>query len=325
MQVWPRKRASRSYARLRAFNNKLDGMLAFAGYKMGMTHVMAFDSYKNSVTKNETISLPATILECPPLRLFSVRAYTHDPYGYKVAKEVIVASKDKHLIRKVKISKTLATPSATILDSTFTNLDSYDDLTILISTQPSMTGIGQKKPQIFEIEVGGKTLADKLAFIKTLVGRDIKASEFLKVGDYVDFHAVTTGKGYQGPVKRFGIGLKPHKSEKGRRAPGVIAGGWSAQQHTMYRVAHAGQMGYHQRVQYNNQILKITDKPEEVNPKGGFMHYGVGKSGNEFLIVRGSVPGPKKRMISIVRAIRLKQNLPVPSVELISQESQQGK
>jgi large subunit ribosomal protein L3 len=325
MQVWPRKRASRSYARIRAFNNALDGLLAFAGYKMGMTHVMAFDSYKNSLTKNETIAVSATILECPPLRLFSVRAYTHDHYGYKVAKEVLVFGKEKHLVRKTKVPKSPAANPASLLDSAFPNPDSFDDITVIISTQPSLTGIGQKRPQLFEIEVGGKTNADKLVFIKSALGRDIKASEFLKVGDYLDFHAVTTGKGYQGPVKRFGIGLKPHKSEKGRRAPGVIAGGWSAQQHTMYRVAHAGQMGYHQRVQYNNQILKITDKPEEVNPKGGFIHYGTGRAGNEFVVVRGSVPGSKKRMVTMVRAIRLKRPLPAPTVEWLSQESQQGK
>jgi large subunit ribosomal protein L3 len=316
MQVWPRKRASRRYARVRNFNTKLDGMLGFAGYKMGMTHVMAFDSYKNSLTKNETISLPATIIECPPLRVFSVRAYTHDAYGYKVAKEVLT-HKDKHTSRKVYAPK--ATGSLDSLEG------SYDQYTIIVSTQPSLTGIGQKKPQLFEMEVGGKTPAEQLEFIKTIVGKDIKASELFKVGDYVDFHAITTGKGYQGPVKRFGIGLKPHKSEKGRRRPGVIAGGWSAQQHTMYRVAFAGQMGYHQRVQYNNQILKITDKPEEVNPKGGFIHYGVGKQGNEFIIVKGSVPGSKKRLITLVKAIRLKQSLPAPTVEYISQQSQQGK
>ena len=316
MQVWPRKRAARSYARVRSFNNKAEGALAFAGYKMGMTHVMAFDSYKNSVTKNETVSLPATIIECPPLRVFSVRAYTHDHYGYKVAKEVIVG-KEKNLSRKIRAPKTTGA-----LDF---DASAFDDITIILMTQPALTGIGQKKPQLFEIELGGKTSSEKLEIAKGLVGRDVKASEVFKVGDYVDFHAVTTGKGYQGPVKRFGIGLKGHKSEKGRRRPGVIAGGWSAQQHTMYRVAFAGQMGYHQRVQYNNQILKITDKPEEVNPKGGFIHYGVGRTGNEFVIVKGSVPGSKKRMITMVKAVRLKQALPAPTVELISQESQQGK
>ena len=319
MQVWPRKRATRRYARVRNFNTKLDGMLGFAGYKMGMTHVMAFDTYKNSLTKNETIALPATIIECPPLRVFSVRAYHHDAYGYKVAKEILV-HKDKHTSRKVLAPKSVG--NAASLDS-FEG--EYDQYTIIVMTQPSMTGIGQKKPQLFEMEVGGKTPAEQIAFIKTIVGKEIKASELFKVGDYVDFHAITTGKGYQGPVKRFGIGLKPHKSEKGRRRPGVIAGGWSAQQHTMYRVAFAGQMGYHQRVQYNNQILKITDKPEEVTPKGGFIHYGVGHQGNEFIVVKGSVPGSKKRLITLVKAIRLKQNIPAPTVEFVSQESQQGK
>jgi large subunit ribosomal protein L3 len=291
-------------------------MLAFAGYKMGMTHVMALDTYKNSTTKNEVISLPATIIECPPLRIYSVRAYTHDHYGYKVAKETVM-HKDKHSARKTRAAKN---PSSSLDFS-----DSYDRFSIIVSTQPGMTGIGQKKPQLFEMRVAGKTAAEQLEVIKGLIGRDIKASELFKVGDYVDFHAVTTGKGYQGPVKRFGIGLKGHKSEKGRRRPGVIAGGWSAQQHTMYRVAYAGQMGYHQRTQYNNQILKITDKPEEVNPKGGFLHYGVGRSGNEFVIVKGSVPGAKKRLVTLVKAIRLKQSTTVPTVELISQESQQGK
>jgi large subunit ribosomal protein L3 len=317
MQVWPRKRANKAYATVRRFNTKADGVLAFAGYKMGMTHVMAFDSYKNSLTKNETISLPVTILECPPLRVFSVRAYTHDHYGYKVAKEVLT-HKDKYTARKIRAPKTVS-PS---LDF---DASAYDDITVILTTQPSLTGIGQKKPQLFEIDLGGKTAAEKLEVAKSLIGRDIKASEILKVGDYVDFHAITTGKGYQGPVKRFGIGLKSHKSEKGRRRPGNIAGGWSAQQHTMYRVAFAGQMGFHQRTQYNNQILKITDKPEEITPKGGFIHYGVGRNGNEFVIVRGSVPGAKKRLVTMVKAIRLKQNLPVPSVEWISQESQQGK
>jgi large subunit ribosomal protein L3 len=317
MQVWPRKRANKPYARIRNFSTKDTGILAFAGYKMGMSHVSAFDSYKNSITKNETISLPVTILECPAMRIFSIRAYTHDHYGYKVAEEVVVIGKDKHIGRTTR-TKTLSNPVD--IDAS-----TYDDVTVILATQPSLTGIGQKKPQLFEVEIGGKTASEKLEIAKSFIGKEIKASDFFKAGDYVDFHAITTGKGYQGPVKRFGIGLKPHKSEKGRRRPGVIAGGWSAQQHTMYRVAFAGQMGYHQRVQYNNQILKITDKPEEINPKGGFLYYGTGRTGNEFVIVQGSVPGAKKRLITMLKAVRLKKNIPAPAVEWISQASQQGK
>lgn len=316
MQFWPRKRAARPYARVR-HSGAGESLRGFAGYKMGMTQVQAFDSYKNSLTKNETIVLPATILECPPLRIYSVRGYTHDAYGYKVAKEVVVAGKDKNLARKIPAAKT----AANSLDSFSTD---FDDITVLVYTQPGKTGIGQKKPQVFEMELGGKTAADKLEIAKSLVGREIKASELFKEGEYVDLHAITTGRGYQGPVKRFGIGLKPHKSEKGRRRPGSL-GGWSEQQHVMYRVAMAGQMGYHQRVQYNNRILKITDKPADVTVKGGFLRYGTGKEGNEFIVIQGSVPGPKKRMITITKALRLKHPIPVPSVEAISLKSPQSK
>jgi len=287
---------------------------------MGMTHVMAFDSYKNSVTKNETISLPVTVFECPAMRIFSVRGYTHDHYGYKVAREIIVAPKDKHMTRKVSAHKA-STPST--IDSF--SIDNLDDVTVILSTQPSLTGTGQKKPQLFEVELGGKTVAEKFEGAKSLVGKDIKASDLFKAGDYIDFHAITKGYGIQGPVRRFGISFKGHKSEKGVRRPGSIAGGWSAQQHTMYRVAYSGQTGYHQRTQYNNQILKITDNPDDVNPAGGFVHYGVGHKGNEFVLIRGSAPGARNRLVTFVKAIRVKKATTVPTVEHISLQSKQGK
>lgn len=312
MQFWPRKRAARQYPRIRAFNTDEQGLLAFAGFKMGMTHVKATDSHKTSQFKNESQSIPVTILECPPMRVYSVRGYNRTAHGFNVAKEVIVG-KHKHLGRKV----TPRDPGALDISPDF------HDIRVLLMTQPSKTGIGQKKPQIFEVQLGGSN-EEKIETIKGMVGKDIKASEILQEGDYVDLHAITTGRGYQGPVKRFGIGLKASKSEKGRRRPGSL-GGWSGQQHFMYRNANAGQTGYHQRVQYNNQIIKITDNPEEINPKGGFVNYGEGKKGNEFLLIKGSVPGPKKRMIALVKATRLHDKNTPPTVEEISLESKQGK
>jgi large subunit ribosomal protein L3 len=124
-------------------------------------------------------------------------------------------------------------------------------------------------------------------------------------------------------VKRFGIGLKQHKSEKGVRAVGSL-GGWSRQGHVMYRVAHAGQMGFHQRVQYNNFILKISDKPEVVNPRGGFINYGLIKS--QFVMIKGSIMGAKKRMILLTEPVRLKKKASYSpdSIKYISTSSHQG-
>nr|AJS12445.1 50S ribosomal protein L3P [uncultured archaeon] len=313
MQVWPRKRASRQYGRVRSWKIQGEGLLGFAGYKAGMTHVIATDADKHSLTKGEDIFIPATILECPPLKIYSVRSYTQDFYGLHVANEVVVG-KEKELARKIGTKKA---HDAKALDKLVTPEAKF--LTVLVFTHPGATGIGKKKPELFEMHLAGDP-AQQLAFVKEHAAAGIKASDVFKEGDYVDAHAVTQGKGFQGPVKRFGIAIRSHKSEKTKRGPGSL-GGWSAQQHVMYRVAHAGQMGYHLRTQYNNQILKISTDASLVNPKGGFVNYGVVK--NEYLIMKGSMPGPKKRLIRLVKPIRLDRVRTPPTIQEISTRSQQ--
>ena len=93
----------------------------------------------------------------------------------------------------------------------------------------------------------------------------------------------------------------------------------------MYRVAHAGQTGYHQRTQFNNLIIKIGDKPEEVNAKGGFIRYGVVK--NPYILIRGSVGGPKKRLITLTEPIRQHKEPAYKTDQLkqIMTESNQGR
>ena len=77
MQFWPRVRAKRIYPRVKGFapaakEAKLQG---FAGYKAGMTHIIITDSRKNSPTKGEDISVPVTVVECPPVKIAGFRIY----------------------------------------------------------------------------------------------------------------------------------------------------------------------------------------------------------------------------------------------------------
>jgi large subunit ribosomal protein L3 len=101
-------------------------------------------------------------------------------------------------------------------------------------------------------------------------------------------------------------------------------GGWRAQGHVMYRVAHAGKMGFHTRTEYNKLLLKIGNKPEEVNPAGGFINYGLVRS--DYIVVKGSIPGTKNRIVRIVKAIRPNKLIPkeAPKIEEISLLSKQG-
>ena len=69
----------------------------------------------------------------------------------------------------------------------------------------------------------------------------------------------------------------------------------------------AGDMGYHQRVDFNKKVLKIGEKADEVNPAGGFKRYGLVK--NSYLILKGSIQGPSKRIIRFTLAKRPKKKL----------------
>jgi large subunit ribosomal protein L3 len=82
----------------------------------------------------------------------------------------------------------------------------------------------------------------------------------------------------------------------------------------MYTVARQGQMGFHQRTEYNKRILLMsnTEKTDitNINPKGGFKHFGLVEG--DYMIVRGTIPGVPKRLIKLRQPIRSK---PTKNVE----------
>ncbi len=314
MQYWPRTRAKRIYPRVRTTPPVQEAKpILFAGYKAGMSHVVVTDNRKNSITKGESVAMPITIIECPPLNILGVRLYTRtDTNALQAAKDILL-SPSAQMKRKQPIPKK-KTPAS--LD-TITITD-YQDLTLLAYTAPEKTG-KKKKPELFEIPLGG-SLEEKWQFVKERADKPLLLGDVFAEGDMVDVKAITKGKGNQGPVKRFGINLRSHKSEKTKRGPGSL-GPWKSQAHILYRVPHAGQTGYHQRTELHKQILSISDDTTRINPDGGFIRYGLVK--NPYLILKGSIPGPKKRLIFITKTMRGKPATQAPELGFISLASQQ--
>jgi len=306
MQYWPRKRAKE--IRIRSWAKSNDSkMLGFMGYKVGMTHLIVNDNRPNSLTKNTEISFPVTIIECPSIKIASIRFYKNTTNGLKAFSEVWADNLDKELKRAIIIPKST---------KKIEDVKDYDDIKLIANTQPRLTGIGKKKPDLSEIAIGGKK-EGKLAYAKEKLGKEISIEEIFKEGQQLDFHCITKGKGFQGPVKRFGVHLRSHKSEKSVRNPGSL-GPWCGQGHVMYRVAHAGKMGYHLRTEYNKQLLRISNKVEEINPKGGHIKYGIVR--NNYILVKGSIGGPRKRLVRFNCAIRENKKITkeAPPVRYIS-------
>ena len=133
-----------------------------------------------------------------------------------------------------------------------------------------------------------RQIEEQFEYVKKILGKTISVNEIFKEGQFVDVIAVTKGKGWQGVVKRWGVKILSHKARKTKR--GVAALGPWKPPRVLYTVPRPGQMGYHQRTEFNKRILKIGENGEEVTPKGGFLRYGPVKG--MYLMLKGSVPGP---------------------------------
>ncbi|MBT3643063.1 50S ribosomal protein L3 [archaeon] len=302
LQFYPRVRAKKVIPSVnwKPISKEGTGFMGFVGYKAGMISVWAKDDTEASLTKGKRIAVPATVLECPPMKIYSIRFYKDG----KVSKEFVVAD-DKELKRNVKLSK----------KKVEANLDSvleYDDVRVIMFSGVKDTGIGKKKADLLEVGISGD-VTEKLNFVKENVGKMISVTDVFSSG-LVDTRGVTRGFGTHGPVKRFGIALKDHKSEKGRRRPGSLAP-WHPARVT-FRAPQAGQTGFHNRICYNNLVLesgKISEK--DINKKGGFEHYGLIKT--DYIILKGSVPGPKKRGIVLSAPIMPSKRLSKKSLEVV--------
>jgi len=317
LQYWPRKRAGKILPSVNwkpfIFKDKTEkpGFLGFIVYKVGMTSCLVKDNTEYSLTKGKKIIVPATILECPPLKILSVRFYKYN----NLVKEIFIGG-DKELKKKIKLSKKKEAEKG-VRQAGLDEIKDYTNIRIIAYSLVSQTSI-KKTPDLAEIALSGKK-EEQLKLVKDFLNKEISIGDVFQQGGegregLVDVRGLTKGKGTQGPVKRFGVSLRSHKSEKGVRKVGSI-GPWHPARVT-FRVAMAGQLGFFTRAIYNSKIIsagKISDK--NINPKQGFKKYGKIKT--DYMILKGSVPGPSKRQLIITEALRPRKKQERKNFELV--------
>ncbi len=311
---WRRKRAPKLVPRIRSWpsgGNAGKGLLGFAGFKAGMTHVLMIDD-SESPTKGQEVTRAATILEVPPLFVYAVVAYENTPYGLKAFTQVCAPNAPKAFSKVFPLAKKNAKGFKEIEK----NVWRLSEARVLAFTQPYKTGFGSKKPQPLEIGVGGSNAAEKLAVARELLGKEVSFNQVFSEGDFVDVVAVTKGKGWQGVVKRFGVALNPRKATKARRHGGSI--GSERQAKVFYSVPRAGQTGFHRRAEFNKRILKISKDASEISPSGATAHYG--KIRGEFILLEGSIPGPNKRIVRLRKPL-FKRSPKKPELKMIIKQS----
>ncbi|RNC33746.1 putative ribosomal protein L13, partial [Trypanosoma cruzi] len=172
--------------------------------------------------------------------------------------------------------------------------------------------VGVKKAHVSEIQINGGTIAEKIELAKSLLEKEVRIDSIFQQSETCDVCAVTKGHGFTGVVKRWGVACLPRKTHRGLRKVACI-GAWHPAR-VMYTVARAGQHGYHHRTHLNKKIYQlgraVSMEPNQatttydltaksITPMGGFVGYGTVR--NDYIMLKGSVAGPRRRVITLRR------------------------
>jgi large subunit ribosomal protein L3 len=296
----------------------------FAGYKVGMTHVIMVDDHKNSPTEGKEIMVPVTVIEVPSMKVAAIRAYSKDTYGKHAFTDVWADQLDTVLGRRITLPKDYNGEAAKKKLTDAIAAGTVAEIYAVTYTQPAaLTGVPKKVPDLMEIKVGGADIKKQMDFALDILGKDVTLNNVVQTGAYADITAITTGKGTQGAVKRWGIALRKRKHSVGGKERHIgTLGPWNPH-HVRWQVPQIGQMGFQQRTEFNKRILKFSENASEITPTGGFLHYGVLK--NPYVLIKGSIPGPVKRLIRIRPAMRLGEHVVrMPAIQFVSVQSKQG-
>lgn len=332
----PRKRSKRCRGRVKSFPkddaSKPCHLTAFMGYKAGMTHILREVNKPGSkLHKKETVEA-VTIIETPPMVVVGIVGYIKTARGLRALNTVWAGTLSEEVRRRfyknwyrskkkcfTKYVAKLANKEAKYLDSELARLKKYAAVVrVLAHTQIKKVKIGQKKAHLMEIQVnGGKTVADKVDWAKSLLEKHIPVDTVFAQNEMIDVIGVTKGHGFTGVIKRFGVRKLPRKTHRGLRRVACI-GAWHPAR-VSRSVARAGQYGFFHRVEINKKIYRIGKRVgdesnklgnastdfdltnKNITPMGGFPHYG--EVNEDFLMVKGCIMGTKKRVITLRKSL----------------------
>jgi len=332
----PRKRASRHRGRVRSFPvddlYKAPHLTAFMGYKAGCTHILREVNKPGSkLHKKEAVEM-VTILETPPMVVVGLVGYVQTPRGLRTLSTVWAHHLTDQLKRRFYKNWYRSKKKAFTKYAAHITANGEKDLTeqtkriikycqvvrVLAHTQPNKLNQRQKKAHLMEIQINGGTMEQKVKYGYSLFERPVPVDSVFSANDFLDIIGVTKGKGYQGAVSRWGVAMLQRKTHRGYRKVACI-GAWHPAR-VRYSVARAGQDGYHHRTELNKKVYRVgrpakDDKgkvewnattpfdlsEKNITPLGGFPHYG--EVNDWFVMLKGAVMGPKKRVITLRKSL----------------------
>lgn len=301
-------------------------LTAMLGYKAGMTHVVRdLDRPGSKMHKREVVEA-VTVIDTPPMVIVGVVGYVETPRGLRSLTTVWAEHLSDELKRRfyknwyrskkkafTKYAKKHSESSGVSITRELERIRKYCTVVrVLAHTQIRKTPLKSKKAHLVEIQVNGGSVADKVEFARSHFEKTFEVASIFEHNECIDVIGVTKGKGFEGVTARWGTKKLPRKTHKGLRKIGCI-GAWHPSK-VMFSVPRAGQNGYHHRTEMNKKIYRVGKAGDEksgstdfdptvktITPVGSWPRYG--ETNNDFLMVKGCVVGPKKRVLTLRKSL----------------------
>jgi len=307
-------------------------MTAFMGYKAGMTHIVKLEQRREGrkLIKKDVVHA-VSVVECPPMKIVGMVGYIETPRGNRALSTVWAQNLDNDVKRRMYKNWMHAKKKAF---SKYADRFKEDDkskrsikrdleritkyasvVRVLAATQIRKLGLRQHKAHVFEVQLNGGSVADKVNWAYNHFEQEVTVGELFQDNECVDTIGVTKGHGTAGVVARYGCKKLMKKTHRGHRKVGCI-GAWHPSA-VKWTVGRRGQKGYHSRTEINKKIYRVgagecrgvnnnatcdqdgIDK--NITPMGGFPHYGEVKQ--DFVIIKGQVIGTKKKPVILRKSI----------------------
>jgi len=334
----PRKRSKRQNGKIKCFpkddQTQPCHLTGFIGFKAGMTHIVREVDRHGSKTHKKEVVEAVTILETPPIVIVGIVGYVDTPRGLRQLTTIWAEHLSEECRRRfyknwynskrkafTKSSKKWSDENGKkSLERDLEKMKKYCKvIRVLVHTQQKLIHLKQKKAHIMEIQVNGGDISAKVDWAKEHLEKTISVASVFTQDEMLDCLGITKGHGFKGVTYRWGTKKLPRKTHKGLRKVACI-GAWHPAR-VAYSVPRAGQCGYHHRVERNKKVYRVgrgihtkdnkvvknnaaTDydlTEKTITPMGGFPHYG--EVNEDFLMIKGCVMGPKKRVITLRKTL----------------------
>jgi len=327
----PKKRTKQHSGRIRTFPKDDDSsapchLTAFRGYKAGMTHIVRAVNRPGALMHKREVVDAVTVIETPPMVVVGVVGYVETPRGLRALTTVFAEHLSEEFKRRCyknwyKCKRKAYTKyakkyedGAKDIEAELNRISKFCSVVRLIThTQVRKLNLRLKKAHIMEIQVnGGATVADKVAFAKSLFEKEVSVDSVFAKDENIDVIGVTKGHGYEGVTTRWGVTRLPRKTHRGLRKVACIGSWHPARVSTT--VPRAGQNGYFHRTEINKKVYRIGQKGDNascqteadltaksITPMGGFVRYG--EINEDWIMIKGACVGVKKRPLVLRKSL----------------------